>query len=146
LENQAAFSTKRINKLLYPSIRFIEFVGSFIDLDVMTHYSAGLGTPRDNRIAKILVVFFHPGLPAANGDPLVEELGYRKRLNALLGLFAFCAWIRSYINTDDANASDGIYAIAHNSPALGLAFHAWDSLSSFSPILAAPMGPRFGLQ
>src|SRR5712675_676506 len=80
----------------------------FVDVDVMADNAARFRASIDDQIAKVLVVFLDRRLPAAHGDPLVEELGYRKWKDALLSV-ALSAWIRSDVHANDSDAAGGVY-------------------------------------
>src|SRR5258708_2497295 len=67
-----------------PLIKLVVGFRGFLDVDVMADNAARFCASIDDQIAKVLVVFLDRRLPAAHGDPLVEELGERKREDSLL--------------------------------------------------------------
>jgi hypothetical protein len=91
-----------------PLVELVIGLRSFVDVDVMADNTARLCTSADNQVTKILVVFLDRRLPAAHGDPLVEELSDRKRKDALLCV-TLGAGIRSDVHADDSDAARGIY-------------------------------------
>jgi hypothetical protein len=89
-------------------VELVVGIRSFLNLNAVTDDLAGLGPSVHNQITKILVVLLDWRLTTSHGYALVEEIGNRKGIDALLRI-ALRAWIRSDVHTNEAHMPGGIY-------------------------------------
>src|SRR5579862_4048361 len=87
---------------------FIELLirfGGFVDWDAMADNLAGLCLAVHNQISKIFVVLLYRSLPAAHGQPLIEEFRDCEREDSLFCRLILSSGIRGHVNADHSQTS-----------------------------------------
>src|SRR6185437_8763338 len=91
------------------AVEFIVGIWGLVYVDVMGNDLAGIGLSIHDQIAQVFVVLLYGRLSAAHADAFVKEVGDRKWIDALLGVFILGARIWSDVDADDADAAGGVY-------------------------------------